>query len=521
MPHEEIPNSTQPQGQDWLPGQHVSADRDIPAGQETAGDSEAGKCLSSPSCDHGPSTSAEACVLAATRRGPALLHIDRHQIPAVEPSAQALELQGLGVDVYDQAVLEEGVLQQVDSAMHEASRVAQRADAEKEYQSVLDDLMSCTTSLRQINKIIEQLSPQAASNRDINRKLDSVKRQKYNKEQQLKKITAKQKRLQAILGGAEVHVELDHGSLEEEDAEPGPSCLGSMLMPAQESAWEELIRTGQMTPFGTPAPQKQEKKPRKIMLNEASGFEKYLADQAQLSFKRKKQAANKRTAKKAVVVSESSRGPNETKPNQRSQALSQTDKRLKKHIRKLQRRALQFQGKVGLQRGKRPLEPEERPGAEGDTEGEESGSSPTDGEEEEEQEEEGVAVLSSDDISYELKPLRKGQKYEKKVPVQEIDDDFFPSSEEEDEAVEGRGGGRKVSRRPDDGDEDYYKQRLRRWNRLRLQDKEKLKLEDDSEESDAEFDEGFKVPGFLFKKLFKYVPFVLCVPSVIELVCTD
>lgn len=40
---------------------------------------------------------------------------------------------------------------------------------------------SCTTSLRQINKIIEQLSPQAASNRDINRKLDSVKRQKYNK----------------------------------------------------------------------------------------------------------------------------------------------------------------------------------------------------------------------------------------------------------------------------------------------------------------------------------------------------
>lgn len=37
------------------------------------------------------------------------------------------------------------------------------------------------------------------------------------KEQQLKKITAKQKRLQAILGGAEVQVEVDHASLEEED----------------------------------------------------------------------------------------------------------------------------------------------------------------------------------------------------------------------------------------------------------------------------------------------------------------
>lgn len=40
---------------------------------------------------------------------------------------------------------------------------------------------SCTTSLRQIDKIIEQLSPQAATNRDVNRKLDSVKRQKHNK----------------------------------------------------------------------------------------------------------------------------------------------------------------------------------------------------------------------------------------------------------------------------------------------------------------------------------------------------
>lgn len=94
------------------------------------------------------------------------------------------------------------------------------------------------------------------------------------------------------------------------------------------------------------------------MLNEASGFEKYLADQAQLSFERKKQVANKRAAKKAVVLSESSQASSETKPEQRSGVLSQTDKRLKKHIRKLQKRALQFQGKVGLPRGKKPLEPE-------------------------------------------------------------------------------------------------------------------------------------------------------------------
>ncbi|KAG8519681.1 DNA excision repair protein ERCC-6, partial [Galemys pyrenaicus] len=502
MPNEGVSHLSQTQEQDYFQGRHVSESEDMTIKQENDGHVEVEESLPSCSSANWPSTSMEGCPSEVPKKGLARLHIDRHQIQTVELSAQALELQGLGVDVYDQDVLEQGVLQQVDSAIHEASRVAQLADAEKEYRSVLDDLTSCTTSLRQINKIIEQLSPQAATNRDINRKLDSVKRQKYNKEQQLKKITAKQKRLQAILGGAEVNIEIDHASLEEEDAEPGPSCLGSMLMPVQETAWEELIRTGQMTPFGTKIPQKQEKKPRKLMLNEASGFEKYLADQAKLSFERKKRASTKRTATKAraSVTVELSSTFRENKPNKGSQVLSKTDKRLKKQIKKLQKKALQFQGKVRLLKGKRPPECAVRPEAEGDSQGEESEYLPS----EEEQEEAARAELSGEGTDYELMPVHKPRKRQKKVAVQEIDDDFFPSSEEESEAA-GGSGGRKVLRCRDDGDEDYYKQRLRRWNKLRMRDKEKcLKLEDDSEESDAEFDEGFKMPGFLFKKLFKY-----------------
>ncbi|XP_008574801.1 PREDICTED: DNA excision repair protein ERCC-6 [Galeopterus variegatus] len=506
MQNERIPHSSLTQEQDRLQSRHVSNDEET-AVRQGNGAAEVEKCLPSRSSSDGPSTSAEGGASVVSRRGPALLHIDRHQIQAVEPSAQALELQGLGVDVYDQAVLEQGVLLQVDSAIHEANRVAQLADAEKEYRSILDDLASCTTSLRQINKIIEQLSPQAATNRDINRKLDSVKRQKYNKEQQLKKITAKQKRLQAILGGAEVKVELDHASLEEEeDAEPGPSCLGSMLMPVQETAWEELIRTGQMTPFGTQIPQKQEKKPRKIMLNEASGFEKYLADQAKLSFERKKQACNKRATRRAPASIMSKLSPstqNGNESNKKNKVLLKTDKRLKKHIRKLQKRALQFQGKVGLPKGRKPLESDVRTKAEADSESGGSEYLPPEEDEDEDEADQVGAGLSADGTDYELRPVLKGRKWQKKIPVQEIDDDFFPSSGEEAEAT--GGGGRKVVRCRDDGDEDCYKQRLRRWNKLRLQDKEKrLKLEDDSEESDAEFDEGFKVPGFLFKKLFKY-----------------
>lgn len=75
-----------------------------------------------------------------TRKSQLLLQINRQEIQAVAQSAQAAELQGLGVDVYDQDVLEQGVLQQVDRAIHEANQAATEAEAEKEYESVLDDV---------------------------------------------------------------------------------------------------------------------------------------------------------------------------------------------------------------------------------------------------------------------------------------------------------------------------------------------------------------------------------------------
>ncbi|XP_078007035.1 DNA excision repair protein ERCC-6 isoform X3 [Phascolarctos cinereus] len=451
-------------------------------------------------CENRPSTSSVVGMFEVPKKGQPLLHINRQQIQSVEYSAQAVELKGLGVDVYDQDVLEQGVLQQVDNAINEANRAAQLAEAEKEYHSVLDDLRSCTTSLKQINTIIEHLSPQAVNNKDISRKLDSVKRQKCNKEKQLKKIKAKQKRLQAILGGTERDIEANVVDLEE-DEEPGPSSLGSMLMPVQETEWEELIRTGQMTPFGTRIPQNQEKKPRKLMLNEASGFEKYLADQAKLSFERKKLQKKKKKIQSSVdsnVIPASDK----KEKNKTSGKQLKTDKRLKKHIKKLQRRAVQFHSKVGFLKEKKLLEPKKSKYDQGD-ESEDSECVPDDELicTEEEEEEEELALHGTNKHDHKLKFLSKHRKRQNKIPTEEIDDEYLPSSGEEESI--GKNG--KIKRCRDDGDEDYYKQRLRRWNKQRLEDKEqRRKAGEESEESDAEFDEGFRVPGFLFKKLFKY-----------------
>lgn len=69
-----------------------------------------------------------------------MLQINRQRIQAASASSGAEELQGLGVAVYDQDVLEQGLLQQVDEAIHEASEAAAKAEAEKEYHSVLDDI---------------------------------------------------------------------------------------------------------------------------------------------------------------------------------------------------------------------------------------------------------------------------------------------------------------------------------------------------------------------------------------------
>ncbi|XP_038152187.1 DNA excision repair protein ERCC-6 [Cyprinodon tularosa] len=442
---------------------------------------------------------------SAGKRAGALLQINRQRIQVASASSGADELQGLGVAVYDQDVLEQGVLQQVDEAIHEANQAAAKAEAEKEYQSVLDDVRSVTASLKHINKIIEQLSPYAASSKDISRKIESVKRQKENKEKQLKKVKAKQKRLQAILGGEDVQrVEAELLAEDDGEEEAGPSTLGSMLMPAQETEWEELIRKGHMTPFGTRIPQKEVKKePRKLMLAENSAFDQYLADQAKLATERKKVPLLKKKKSSALSLYEGTKGKTG------KTVSSSKDKKLKKRMRKLQINALRTQPKA--QPKPEPKLPKSRrkrytEGEQTDSEGSEY--LPSDegldlDQEERDAMEEGFGDDNDNDDEYELKPYKKkavgaGRKRMKK---NDSEDDYSPESSDDDSDNRS-----KSQKHKDDGDVEYYRQRIRRWKRQRLREREakRDRGEELTDDSDAEFDEGFKVPGFLWKKLYKY-----------------
>ncbi|XP_038638788.1 DNA excision repair protein ERCC-6 [Scyliorhinus canicula] len=452
---------------------------------------------SSDASDSRPSTSGD--VHAADVRGSQkVLQIDRQQIQAVEQSAQALELRGLGVDVYDQDVLEQGVLQQVDRAINEASQAAKRVEAEKEYHSVLDDLRSATTCLKHTNKIIEQLAPHADTNKEVNRKLESVKRQKENKERQLKKIKAKQKRLQAVLSGADI--EKLEAEFESCDEEPGPSSLGSMLMPVQETEWEHLIRTGLMTPFGTKIPQKETKKePRKIMLNDASDFEKYLADQAKMSAIRRKSFTRGTKKRKGAGTAQAKAETSEDKAQppkggrKINGSASRTDRKLKKHLQKLQHKTLEIKFKASVPPG-------EKTSLQGSARG--RGARGSDSEESLFVPDEELLypdeISDSDDELLDNSRFKKARKKQRRP--NHSDEAFSPSSGEDESR-------RKIKAHKDDGNEDLYRKRLRKWKRKRLLEKEERRANGDgalSDESDAEFDEGFKVPGFFWRKLFKY-----------------
>ncbi|XP_061646190.1 DNA excision repair protein ERCC-6 isoform X1 [Phyllopteryx taeniolatus] len=433
------------------------------------------------------------------KRAGALVHIDRQRIQAASASSGAVELLGLGVAVYDQDVLERGVMRQVDEAIREASQGAAKAEAKKEYEMVLDDVRSVTLSLKHINKIIEQLSPYASSSKDISRKIESVKRQKENKEKQFKKVQAKQKRLQAILGG-EVTQRFEDELLpvDAEDAEPGPSTLGSMLMPAQETEWEALIRTGHMTPFGTRIPQEEVKKePRKLMLAENSAFDQYLADQAKLATERKKRTLVKKK-RSSGTHGQGSKGT-ESSPK---------DKKMRKRMRKLQITALKAHPKARPKIEPRAPKPKRTPQIEGD-EVDSDGSEylPSDecfdpDQEERDAIEEGFGEEGDND-EYELKAFKRKNEAKGRRPVKKQKSVDEYSAESSDEENDTKSKGKKCK---DDGDVDCYRQRIRRWKRQRLIEREQRREggEELTDDSDAEFDEGFKVPGFLWKKLYKY-----------------
>ncbi|KAL0178095.1 hypothetical protein M9458_026989, partial [Cirrhinus mrigala] len=223
----------------------------------------------------------------------------------------------------------------------------------------------------------------------------------------------------------------------------------------QESEWDELIRTGHMTPFGSRIPQKQEKKePRKVMLSENSEFDKYLADQAMLADSRKRPILKKKITKKHS-------GQTTDGKEQKNRSLSSKDKKLQKRMRKLQRTALKAHPKA------RPKVEKELPRArrrkgDGEQTSDSEGSQYVPSDElmdpEEPERDDDDEFWVDENEEYQLKPYKKKNQAKTRKPKKEEDesDEYIPSSSEDEDSQKGG----KVKKCKDDGDIEYYRQRI-------------------------------------------------------------
>ena len=242
-----------------------------------------------------------------------------------------------------------------------------------------------------------------------------------------------------------------------------------MLMPSQETEWEELIRTGQMTPFGTRIPQKTEKKePRKVTMAEDSAFDMYLADQAKMAVSRKKPAPVKKTKKKSTegkVCAAAAGVAN-------GAVASSKDKKLQKRMRKLQVTALRAQPTARPKAEPQEPKPKKRYRADGggtDSEGSEylpsdEGVDPE--REQREAAEEGYGDDDDDDDDeYALKGFKKrpkGRGSKKGKKKEGSDEEYSPGSSDDDNKDDAGKKG-KEKRCQDDGDVEFYRQRIR-WD---------------------------------------------------------
>ncbi|XP_075534509.1 DNA excision repair protein ERCC-6-like isoform X3 [Dermacentor variabilis] len=151
-------------------------------------------------------------------------------------SDQVPELHGLGISVYNQADLEKGVLEEMD-------RIAQRKEAEecrrateKKLLAVRKDITAARQRLDRLEKSVSL--HQLASSHHVSPAIFTMCKDRDDKMEQLRKLEAEEKRL----------LDLEEGEL----GNSAKLCFEGALG-REETKEEMLIRTGEMTPFGTAA----------------------------------------------------------------------------------------------------------------------------------------------------------------------------------------------------------------------------------------------------------------------------
>ncbi|XP_064636661.1 DNA excision repair protein ERCC-6-like [Lineus longissimus] len=501
--------------------------------------------------------------------------LDTSRIHTTAMTDQSSELAALGLDVFNADQFEQGVMAQVDQ--HIAAEEKERRDKilNKELKTVTEDINTVKVELMNIDKVVGMMKPKPGDqNKEILRKMEAIKRQKENKLKQLKKLKAKQKSLKKKVYGNQDNLDDDDALFDEGDTLALEQALGLSLQ--NETEHERMIRTGEMTPFGTVV--KKPEKPKssiRLSTSEPTDFEKFLMGQGSKVKEKTPVKAKKSTSSDITKMRKNSSEPNLEKLKKHVKKMDDADiareKRLidiakgrkKEHKRKNSpereyspKRRNSAEDELQTQRRKKNFF-DAKDGRSYRTEADfsnwQSGKAKYprlehewtgDGEVDCAQEEgsgdeyrpsgDDCMEESDGDRSLDCTPIPSKRLKQKRKKKSTLPKEFHGSgseveevAEEEDERPtlgEIRRQYTKANKRDkDDGEEGAYEKRLGQFQKEELKKKRKKIIagEDaDSEEvSESEFDDGFKVPPKIWNRLYRYQK--TCVRWLWELHCQD
>ncbi|XP_073245339.1 DNA excision repair protein ERCC-6-like isoform X3 [Porites lutea] len=206
------------------------------------------------------------------------ISIDPGLIPSVPVEEQASVLRNLGVNVFNQDEFEEGVLKQVDEAIAVKETEELVRGWEKNLKAVNEDIRTVEEEIQGIDKILKQLEGKSGSGYEAWRRTQAVQKQKDNKLRQLKKLQATQKSLHNKLGLLDEDTDIDvPDKVNASDVAAHQSETHKVPVTLQNhSAKDELIKTGEMTPFGGTVGNAKDRK--EIQLEKVGSFNEQSGD---------------------------------------------------------------------------------------------------------------------------------------------------------------------------------------------------------------------------------------------------
>ncbi|KAK0043155.1 DNA excision repair protein ERCC-6 [Biomphalaria pfeifferi] len=412
-------------------------------------------------------------------------YVNTDLIPQASFAEQESELQDMGLSVFNQNDFEQGIMDQVDRALAKEEENRFRKILQKELKTIGDDIVLAKADLKHVNEVVDRLesTPGHASDRQI----QSLQKQKENKLKQIKTLKIRHenvtKKLDMLIKGVQIVNRTNND---------GNTTLDEAFSVGTrpESEKERLIRSGEMTPFGTVVkPSLSASKQKDVGVPQMSAFEKTLMAKQSTSQSTQKRF-NKYLKKKSL---ETIVRPGLSLPPDDSEAVLQDQS----HRQALRRGCKK---KTNSESQKEHILSDDLTGEEDESLNhiDEDDYVPS----EEESSEENFSEKSADeaDILSTHKRKRRSSSHsavrKKPRPLPK-----YKKNEDDDLAHPKVKRDYSIKRERDDADPDYYQKRLRK---LQKQEKKGEQRDTDDRDKESEFDGGFHVPQKLWTKLFPY-----------------